>query len=156
MSSEYPVSSTEQLPPCPKSEFASSLHFPARYQVLGTDDPGRGGRQKRPPLRQTHRQSPALQFVALRRRPQSPYVHFAIAPCLLHHLVRQAPLLVDISLQHLRRQPRRQPPMLAAFKQYANNNVGIAPRRESDKPPVLRQIVTVLKPSPRGQRHNLR
>ena len=46
--------------------------------------------------------------------------------------------------------------MLAAFEQHTDDNVGIAARRESDKPPVLRKIFVGGMLGASGQRNNLR
>ena len=60
---------------------------------------------------------------------------------LLHHLGRRAALLVHIGLDHLGRQPRRQLAVLAALEKHADDDIRIAPRRESHKPTILRKLV---------------
>src|SRR5579872_5756125 len=91
---------------------------------------------------------PGLQaiFVAIviRSTPERAHIYGAGILGLLHHLLRSAFLFVDVSLDHLRRQPRREPAMLAALEENANHDVGITARRKSDEPPILRQIFGIL------------
>src|SRR6266851_3104097 len=71
------------------------------------------------------------------------------------HLGRLAPLLIDVSLDHLGRQTRRQSPVLPAFKEHTHNDVRIAPRCETHKPSVLGEIFIILMFSAQRQRNNL-
>ena len=86
------------------------------------------------------------------RRP-SPEPPFHTAPTStfpeLRHLGRLPALLVHVGLDHLGRQARRQFAVLAAFEQDRDNNVRIAPGRESHEPAVLIESFVVLRASAR-------
>src|ERR1700680_1830177 len=90
--------------------------------------------------------------VGVRRGPHSSDFYFASRLQLLHHLRRRAALLVDVSLDDLRRQTRRQPPMLAPFEQHYHNDVRITPRGESHEPSILVEslVVSMLRPCGEG------
>ena len=60
-------------------------------------------------------------------RPQTADINGATALLLLGHFLWIAALLLNIGLDHLRRQPSRQSSVLAALEQHADNDVRIAP-----------------------------
>src|SRR5258708_130121 len=122
--------------------------------------PRRHGRNRQWLPRQGHEEPPTIQdfpiSVGLRCGPHSSDFYFACGLWLLHHLRRRAALLVHVSLDDLRRQAGRQPPMLAPFEQHDHNDVRITPRGESHEPSILVESFVVSMLRPRGQRDHLR
>jgi hypothetical protein len=70
------------------------------------------------------------------RVPKRPYIDLSGATRDLGGLPA---LFVNVSLDHLRRQTCRQLAVLAAFEQHSDNDVRIAPGRESHEPAILIQ-----------------
>ncbi len=91
---------------------------------------------------------PPLQLVfaaiGIRLAPQAADIDGAVVLRLLDHLLRSAALLLHVRLDHLGRQVRSQPAVFTALEQHTDNHVGIAARRESYEPAVLRQVGVVL------------
>ena len=85
--------------------------------------------------------------------PYRTYVYFSGTTCDLRRLPA---LFIDIRLDDLRRQARRQLAVLAAFEQHRDDDVRIAPGRESHEPAILIERFVVLVQRPNGQRHDLR
>jgi hypothetical protein len=86
-------------------------------------------------------------------RPQAAHLELARTG---RHLGRLALLLIDVRLDHLSRQSRRQFAVLATFEQHAHDDVRIAPRSESDEPAILRDVSIVLVLRTMRDRTNLR
>src|SRR4029077_2688594 len=120
----------------------------------------RHGRNREWLSRQGHEEPPTVQdfliSVGVRCGPHSSDFYFAANPWLLHHLRRRAALLVHVSLDDLRRQTRRQPPVLAPFEQHDHNDVRITPRGESHEPSILVESLVVSMLGPGGKGDHLR
>src|SRR3981081_2035168 len=87
-------------------------------------------RHHHPLLRQLQDKPSALQLLPIAIRiglgPQTSDIDRSGGLRLLHHLGGRAPLLLHVSLDHLRRQARRQLSVLSAFEQDCHKYVGIA------------------------------
>src|SRR3954470_17218221 len=95
------------------------------------------GGQRRRFLRETDYKVSAMKIVVFAAIPNRGYIRFAIR---LRQFAGSAPLLIYISLDHLRSQTRSQFPVLSAFKQNCNDDVRIASRGKPNEPSILRKI----------------
>src|ERR1700691_267103 len=110
----------------------------------------RQGRSLAPSIDHIDKKPAALQVVSIRVRvalligglgPQAANIHLARTS---RHLCRLPSLFIDVSLDHLGCQTRRQLSVLAALEEHTHDNVRIPPWSESNKPPVLIEILIVL------------
>src|ERR1700730_614186 len=85
--------------------------------------------------------------------PYGSYVYLARAT---RNLRRLPALFINIGLDDLRRQPGRQLAMFPTFEEHRDDDVGIAPGRESHEPAILIQSFVVLVQSPNREGHDLR
>src|SRR4029077_16263924 len=141
----------------PVEEFSYRLPFLSSTPETWTSmQPRRHGRNRQWLPRQGQQEPPTIQdfpvSVAVRCGPHSSDFYCASNLRLLHHLRRRAALLVHVSLDDLRGQTPRQPPMLAAFEQHDHNDVRITPRGESHEPSILVEslVVSMLRPCGKG------